>query len=192
VAVGHLAAEALVGVVDLSWQTPSEAGSGSFIIERAPLTTTPGQPSQPGSPVQIGVVPTHGVPGAAAAYSFRDPSAGSGWNRYRIYYEDANVQYLADQIDVRVPLPETFTVVSNFPNPFTDATELVFDLTEDSHVRIDVYDALGRHVAHVADEVLTAGRRAVRIEADGWVPGLYVARVTAGPARSSHKMMLIR
>jgi flagellar hook assembly protein FlgD len=64
-------------------------------------------------------------------------------------------------------------------------------------VRVLVYDALGRRVATLADEVVDAGRHTVMWDgrdATGQpvASGLYLYRMEAGSFSQTNRMMLIR
>ena len=43
-------------------------------------------------------------------------------------------------------IPTTFLVHQNYPNPFNPITTLRYDLPENSHVTITIYDMIGRQV----------------------------------------------
>ena len=62
--------------------------------------------------------------------------------------------------------PETVAAHSvldpSFPNPFNPQTVIPFRLATPGHVTLAVYDARGRLVVHLHDEVMAAGRHEVR------------------------------
>jgi len=66
------------------------------------------------------------------------------------------------------------------PNPARGAVELAFELATQQHVRLAVYDLLGRVVAVVVDGAQPAGRNAVSFDARGLAPGVYGVRLVAG------------
>ena len=47
--------------------------------------------------------------------------------------------------------PETFTLLQNYPNPFNPSTTIEYNLPKPGHVRLAVYDALGRRVRTLVD-----------------------------------------
>ncbi len=53
----------------------------------------------------------------------------------------------------------------NYPNPFNPTTQIRFTLLKPNHVKLVVYDMLGREVARLADEQMAAGYHAVT-----WMP----------------------
>jgi hypothetical protein len=53
--------------------------------------------------------------------------------------------------------PETLTLKGNYPNPASERTTLPYTLPEQQHVRLVVYDVLGRRVQILVDESQRAG-----------------------------------
>jgi photosystem II stability/assembly factor-like uncharacterized protein len=74
--------------------------------------------------------------------------------------------------------PEGFALAPPAPNPFDGPTLLRFSVGAAGHVRLAVYDALGREVAVLADGPLEAGRHEVAFDGLRLPSGLYVVRMT--------------
>ncbi|MEM8558665.1 MAG: T9SS type A sorting domain-containing protein [Bacteroidota bacterium] len=88
--------------------------------------------------------------------------------------------------------PLTFALRGNFPNPFSAATTLAFDLPERADVTLVVYDVMGRAVRTLADEPYAAGSHTVEFNASDLAGGTYFARITAGDQVATHKMVLLK
>ena len=56
-------------------------------------------------------------------------------------------------------LPTEFALHQNYPNPFNPTTTLRYDLPQDSHVLITIYDIRGRKVKTLINENQNAGYR---------------------------------
>ena len=80
----------------------------------------------------------------------------------------------------------------NRPNPFQDATEIVFVLPHESHVMLEVYSVDGRRVAVLANEVMSTGRHAIEWNATGQPSGVYFCRLTTEAGVESRTMVVIR
>ncbi len=66
------------------------------------------------------------------------------------------------------------------PNPFASRTTLAFEVEAAAHVRLAVYDLLGREVAVLVDGALEAGRHRAALDAGALAAGTYVYRLAAG------------
>lgn len=94
--------------------------------------------------------------------------------------------------DGRSELPTEFDLAANHPNPFHEATTIRYALPEATHVRLSIYDALGRLVATLVDEERPAGRHEATWSARALASGVYVYRIEAGPFQQSRRMLVVR
>ena len=92
------------------------------------------------------------------------------------------------------PLPSELTLHQNFPNPFNGTTVIRFNAGTDTgaHVRLVVYDVLGREVAVLFDEQGAYGERRVNFDASTLSSGVYLYALQVGTRRESRPMLLIR
>jgi len=89
-------------------------------------------------------------------------------------------------------LPDGIDVWPNYPNPFTDVTSFTFKLGEDMHLRLAVYDAMGREVAVVTDADYSRGVHSVVLRSGTLPSGLYFYRLTTPSGVIQRKMLLMR
>ncbi|MFZ4621635.1 MAG: right-handed parallel beta-helix repeat-containing protein [Bacteroidota bacterium] len=89
-------------------------------------------------------------------------------------------------------VPNEFRLGQNFPNPFNPATTINYQLAASSVVTLKVFDALGREVTTLVNEVKDAGRYQVRFNAEGFSSGMYIYRVTAGGRTLSRTMIVLK
>ena len=87
-------------------------------------------------------------------------------------------------------LPSDYVLTQNYPNPFNPATEIGFALPESAHVRLVVYDALGRQVRLLLDSTMEAGTHEVVFDASGLPSGMYLYRLET-PQGSFVRTMLL-
>ena len=66
----------------------------------------------------------------------------------------------------------------NYPNPFAGETTLEFATQTPAHVRLDVFDILGRKVGTVTDQPYRRGAHRVRWSGDGVSRGVYFVQMT--------------
>ena len=81
--------------------------------------------------------------------------------------------------DVR-PVPETFELLGNYPNPFNPETTVSFDLPQSADVQVAVYNVLGQRVFATPVTPMEAGAaRTVTVNASSLPSGVYLYRVIA-------------
>ena len=94
-------------------------------------------------------------------------------------------------------LPEVFSLHQNYPNPFNPVTKLRYDLPENGHVNITIYDMLGREVKTLINQTQDAGYRSIIWDAtnDYGKPvsaGIYLYQIQVGEYISTKKMVLLK
>ena len=89
-------------------------------------------------------------------------------------------------------IPDDFLLHQSYPNPFAEATTVAFELGTPEHVRIVVYDLLGKAVATIADRRFAAGAHRVEFTGDHLASGQYVYRMEAGTYRATRFMSVVR
>ncbi len=84
----------------------------------------------------------------------------------------------------------------NFPNPFNPSTVIGFQVgTQDYasvQVRLSIYDILGREVAVLVNGQMPAGQHSITFNASSLSSGMYMYVLTAGDARVSRTMTLVK
>jgi hypothetical protein len=93
---------------------------------------------------------------------------------------------------VDTPLPRVFDLGQNSPNPFSQATELRYDLPQGCHVTLEIYNSLGQKVRSVVDAPQGAGHHVISWDADGLSSGIYFYRLRAGDFEETNKMLVVR
>jgi hypothetical protein len=89
-----------------------------------------------------------------------------------------------------VQTPEKFTLRQNYPNPFNPSTTITCELPVAGHVKLAVYDLLGREVAMLANGNYPAGRFSFRFDGSRLSSGVYFCRMMAGTSVATTKMVL--
>lgn len=89
-------------------------------------------------------------------------------------------------------LPTQINLSQNYPNPFNPTTVISYQLPENSQVVLTVYDMLGRRVATLVDDQMSAGSHQVNFDASQLSSGMYIYRLEAGATQLTRKMMLVK
>jgi len=69
--------------------------------------------------------------------------------------------------------PITFSLSQNYPNPFNPATVISFSLAKKSHVKLAVYDILGKEVNTIINDEMHAGEHTARFDGTYISSGIY-------------------
>lgn len=96
-----------------------------------------------------------------------------------------------------VDLPTEFALNANYPNPFNPTTTISYDVPEAAHVRLEVYDMMGRRVATLVNGEMAAGRYEAiwNARSDAGAPvasGVYLYRMQAGSFEAVNRMVLMK
>jgi len=89
-------------------------------------------------------------------------------------------------------LPESFMLLTNYPNPFNPQTTIPYTLTKAASVHLVVYDSIGRYVRMLVDGIQLPGWHEVIFEADDLPSGVYFYRFQAGSFQATGQMLLVR
>jgi hypothetical protein len=74
-------------------------------------------------------------------------------------------------------LPARFSLSQNYPNPFNPTAVINYQLPEDGHVTLTVYDVLGREVKTLVDQDETAGYHQATLDGAQLASGIYFYRI---------------
>lgn len=89
-------------------------------------------------------------------------------------------------------IPTMYYLYPNYPNPFNPSTTIKFDVPNSSHVRITIYNNLGKTVSEVVNENLTAGSYELNWEASNYPSGVYFYKIESEEFRDVKRMILIK
>jgi endonuclease/exonuclease/phosphatase family metal-dependent hydrolase len=93
---------------------------------------------------------------------------------------------------VDIDSPREFSLEQNYPNPFNPSTEISYLLSESGWIYLSIYDAIGREVAVLVNEVKSAGHYKVSFEASTLSSGLYIYRLQSQQGVITKKMLLVK
>jgi hypothetical protein len=86
----------------------------------------------------------------------------------------------------------SFRLLGVRPNPFTGRTVLPFEVGEPAHVRLAVYDVLGREVAVLAAGAFEPGRYEASFDGRGLAAGLYLVQMYVESASGARRSYVTR
>lgn len=102
-----------------------------------------------------------------------------------------------EELEAAADMPERFTLLGNYPNPFNPATEIIFAAPRSGHVRLEIYNIIGQKVKTLVDESVTAGLKAVTWDgkSDSGYPvasGIYYYRLSTADGIDVKKMTFLK
>jgi photosystem II stability/assembly factor-like uncharacterized protein len=94
-------------------------------------------------------------------------------------------------------IPDKFSLSQNYPNPFNPTTIIRFTIPpnvkgEKSNVKLVVYDILGKEIAALVNEKLSAGEYETTFNGSRLTSGIYFYRLTYGDYSETKKMLLLK
>ncbi|MBU0528999.1 S8 family serine peptidase [bacterium] len=94
-------------------------------------------------------------------------------------------------------IPEKFDLYQNYPNPFNSTTTIEYDLKQNTHVELIIYDILGRKIIKLADYIESPGKK--RITWNGTdgngnpvSTGIYICNLILDECSFTKKMLMIK
>ena len=88
--------------------------------------------------------------------------------------------------------PKKFTLSQNYPNPFNPTTTISFSLAKNSFVSLKIFDLLGREVATIVSEEMSAGSYSKQWNAANMTSGIYFYRLQAGSFTETKKLIFLK
>jgi hypothetical protein len=89
-------------------------------------------------------------------------------------------------------LPAVFSLQQNFPNPFNPATAIRYSLAQPEHVKLVIYDVLGRPVQVLIAGRQHAGSHTISFDGSNLASGTYFYRLEAGAFVDKKRMLLVK
>lgn len=115
-------------------------------------------------------------------------------NEDDVYYTQG--QIVITTLDERLPQPEQYTLLSNYPNPFNPSTTISYELRLPGRVTLMVFDINGKLVRTLQERVQPAGQYSLNWDGsdDSGRPltsGIYFCRLWALNEQRTTKMILL-
>ena len=175
--------EALVGFSPV--RTRSIAAGGRYVpwIASAKTTVEPGATATLGVGIDASALAV-GTYEATLALTTNDPAARSTLVPVSLVVTTAT--------DAEADVPVVFGLDAVAPNPVAGAGRVTFRLAHASDVSLDVFDALGRRVATLAEGPHAAGTHTARLAPGTLAAGAYVLRLATPDERASRRFIVTR
>jgi hypothetical protein len=94
--------------------------------------------------------------------------------------------------DEDIPIPNSFLLLTNYPNPFNPNTIIRYNIPNKSHVVLVIYNLSGQQIATLVNEEKRAGSYDINYDASHLSSGMYICHLSIGGTTISKKMILIK
>jgi len=91
-----------------------------------------------------------------------------------------------------IAVPETFTILGAYPNPFNPSTSLNCNIPINGYLEINIYDLQGRLIESLYRSYTTAGQHAIDWNAGMYPSGMYLAQFKYRGIVKTQKLMLMK
>jgi len=85
-----------------------------------------------------------------------------------------------------------FHLFQNIPNPASNNTKIVYELSKPMHVSLDILDVVGKVIKHQKDIDQTTGKYSEEVDCSTLAPGIYYYRFQGGNASEIKKMVVTK
>lgn len=89
-------------------------------------------------------------------------------------------------------LPNRIKLSQNYPNPFNPSTTINFSIATTQHIKLKIYDMLGREIKTLLDEQKNPGEYKVAFNAEGLNSGVYFYQLISPVNIVTKKMLFIK
>ncbi|MCX6159993.1 MAG: glycosyl hydrolase [Ignavibacteriae bacterium] len=93
---------------------------------------------------------------------------------------------------IGIEVPAKYNLYQNYPNPFNPTATIKFDISKTAHVKLVVYDAVGRQVAELINGELKAGTYKADWNAAQFASGAYFYKLISEDFVQAKKMILVK
>ena len=113
------------------------------------------------------------------------------WDDYILEVRGDTV-VVKDYVDMEQTASTLNQAIELDPNPFNPTTIISYKLPVKSHVKINVYDVLGREIHTLVNTEQNAGNHSATFNASNFSSGVYFYRLQAGTYHDTKKFLLVK
>ena len=173
--------------IKLKWSTATELNNFGFKIERRDNNS---------KWKYISFVPGSSNSTSPKEYSFTDKDVSENNSyTYKLIQIDINgTTTYSKEVEINADFtPIEYFLSQNYPNPFNPSTVIKYSLPVSSFVSLRVYNAIGKEVANLVNEMQPASEHIVNFDGSKYGSGVYYYTIKAGNNfRETKKMILVK
>jgi hypothetical protein len=97
----------------------------------------------------------------------------------------------------KATVPISYSLYQNYPNPFNPVTNIRYDLQNNQHVTLTIYDLNGREINRLVNKIQPVGHKSIQWNATDMQgkpvsAGVYLYQIQAGAFIETRKMVLLK
>jgi serine protease AprX len=172
------------GVIILNWTTSTESNNYGFEVQKRYENT---------AFERIGFIDGNGSTSSRIHYSFTDDNLLAAKVYYRLKQIDFNGDFeYSNEIMVELPELNNYQLYQNYPNPFNPTTSIKYSVSQQSKIKIALYDIIGNELEILFDGIQQAGVHQIDLNAINLSSGVYFVSMTALNFKKSIKISLLK
>ncbi len=106
-----------------------------------------------------------------------------------VYFD--NEDWVTD-VTSETGVPDVYSLSQNYPNPFNPSTAIRFNIPQQDHVVLKIFNNIGQEVSTLVNQDMDAGSYEVNFNASDLASGVYFYRIQTANYSESKKMILIK
>lgn len=171
----------------ITWITESELSNCGYNIYRK---------ERGGAEVRLNptMIAGQGSTSVSTTYGLTDPNVLMG-HTYIYRLESVSCGGVAEtegRFSIFVPIEYGIFLYQNYPNPANPRTMIQFSIDERAHIKLFLYDTVGRRSKTIRDEMMEAGEYKVRLDASNIASGAYFYVLRAHNVRTNSVRILTK
>ncbi|GAJ14885.1 unnamed protein product, partial [marine sediment metagenome] len=87
--------------------------------------------------------------------------------------------------------PNKFSLLKNFPNPFTKVTNFKFLISEDNFVELKIYNSMGEIIETILSRKLKKGFYNIKWDAQSYTSGIYYYHLRISNISQTNKLIIL-
>jgi hypothetical protein len=170
----------------LQWQTASELNNKGFEVQRKFGNS---------DFASVGFVEGKGTTTEKQFYNFIDKPSENGLYSYRLKQIDfSGVNHFSDEVEIQFVSSIQVHLEQNYPNPTNSGTVIQWSIPINAHVKLKLYDVLGREVLTLVDDFREPGLYENQIDFNkiDLPNGIYLYELRIGLVSALKKLILIK
>jgi hypothetical protein len=89
-------------------------------------------------------------------------------------------------------VPDNIILYQNYPNPFNPSTNIRFEVPHSTHIKLVLYDLLGREIKILFEGGALAGMNEIELNAENLAGGIYFYRLISEDFIATKKLILLK